>query len=151
MSLNEGTGSEISFRRVRSSTAAVMSTLRAIEKSGAVAFDSAMRRETVCWSRVSSSTWTSPLGPTPAASGSFFAGSPRSASFFSAFLSFFLPFLSFLAASGSATSASPFAGASSAASASPFAGASLVAAPPFSAAAWTSAFTIRPPGPVPSS
>jgi hypothetical protein len=43
-----------------------MSTVSAIEKSGAVAFDSAMRRETVCCSRVSSSTLTSPLAPASA-------------------------------------------------------------------------------------
>ena len=54
MSLKDGAGSATSLSRLRSSTACVMSTVRLIAKSGAVALDSAMRRETVCCSRVSS-------------------------------------------------------------------------------------------------
>ncbi len=127
-----------------------MSTVSAIEKSGAVALDSAMRRETVCWSRVSSSTSTSPLGPASAFCGSFLAGSSflplafSSSSFFSALsslaafsslaLSAFLAFLSFFSFAGASAFAPSPAG-SSATSASPFSGASLVAPPPFSAAA----------------
>ena len=80
MSLKEGTGSEICLRRSRSSTAAVMSTVSEIEKSGAVAFDSAMRRDTVCWSRVSSWISASPLAPASprfaSLAGSFFSSLP---------------------------------------------------------------------------
>jgi hypothetical protein len=141
MSLNDGTGSEISLSRSRRATAAVMSTLRAMEKSGAVALDSAMRRETVCCSRVSSSTLTCPLTPASAFSPSFSASafSAFAPSFFSAlspaFLSFFLPFLSFLAASASSfASASAPAPSPPAGSALPFS-ATPAFAPPFSAAA----------------
>ncbi len=128
MSLKEGTGSEICLRRSRSSTAAVMSTVSEIEKSGAVAFDSAMRRDTVCWSRVSSWISASPLAP----------ASPRLASlagsFFFSLCFLGLSFFGFFSAAPSASSAG-----------------SALAPPPFSAAACTSALTIRPPGPVPSS
>ena len=86
-----------------------MSTVRAIEKSGAVAFDSAIRRLTVCCSLVSSCTSAWPLAP----------ASPR-------------------CGSGARCSGCS-------------AGAATGAASPLSAAACTSAFTIRPPGPEPSS
>ena len=70
MSLNDGAGSATSLSRLRSSTAWVMSTVSEIEKSGAVAFDSAMRRATVCWRRVSSWTSASPLAPASLRCGS---------------------------------------------------------------------------------
>ena len=90
-----------------------MSTSSASEKSGAVAFDSAMRRVTVCCRRVSSWISDLALGAGLAAGG-----------------------LGALRASGSRSS-------SALGRAAP--------APPLSAAACTSAFTIRPPGPEPSS
>ena len=92
-----------------------MSTVSEIEKSGAVAFDSAMRRETVCWSRVSSWISASPLAP----------ASPRFASFAGSFFSSFaLPFFGlsfFLGLSSAAPSGSS--------------AVSAFAPPPFSAAA----------------
>ena len=47
-----------------------MSTSSVSAKSGAVAFDSAIRRVTVCWRRVSSCTSTSPLAPASPRAGS---------------------------------------------------------------------------------
>ena len=64
MSLNDGAGVWTSFSRARSATASVMSTFSEIAKSGAVAFDSAIRRETTCCSCVSSWISTRPLAPT---------------------------------------------------------------------------------------
>ena len=115
MSLNDGAGSVTSLSRWRSSTALVMSTSSESAKSGAVAFDSAIRRDTVCWRRESSCTSASPLAPLSR------AGSAR-------------PFSLGAASSSASGSAFSFAG-----------------APSPLAAASTSAFTIRPPGPLPSS
>ena len=95
-----------------------MSTSSAIEKSGAVAFDSAMRRLTVCWRRVSSWTSASPLAP----------ASPRCGS-----------------------RASARCGASCGRTVALLGAVGPAPGPPLSAAACTSAFTIRPPGPEPSS
>ena len=63
MSLYDGAGSVCCFSRSRSSMHSVMSTSSSSAKSGAVALDSAIRRETVRWSRVSSTTSGCPLGP----------------------------------------------------------------------------------------
>src|SRR3954447_23730365 len=70
MSLNDGGFSSTCLSRSRSSTQSVMSSSTSSAKSGAVAFDSAMRRETVRCSRVSSWTCSSPRFPaSPAGSG----------------------------------------------------------------------------------
>ena len=122
MSLNDGAGSATSFRRLRSSTALVMSTVREIEKSGAVAFDSAIRRLTVCCRRVSSWISASPFGAGLAALG--------------------LGPLLGLARLGRLLCGRVGLGAVAVA---------LGLCAPLSAAACTSAFTIRPPGPEPSS
>src|SRR4051812_32774026 len=71
MSLNDGGFSSTCFSRSRSSTHSVMSISTSSAKSGAVAFDSAIRRETVRCRRVSSCTCSSPRVPaSPAGAGS---------------------------------------------------------------------------------
>ena len=130
-SLNDGTGwpsAAAALSRLRRSTASSMSTSMLSTKSGAVAFDSAIRRATVCCRRVRSCVVVSPLpvwaSPDTTGGGAFFSSSGS--------------------ASGAAGSAS--AGASTAPA---FAPSPPFAAPLSFAAASTSAFTIRPPGPVP--
>ena len=131
-SLNDGAGESpaAALSCLRSSTASSMSTSTVSTKSGAVAFDSAIRRATVCCRRVRSCCVASPrpvcLSPETTGAGTSFFGASSSAAGASA-----------LASAGAASS---FAGAS----------ASAVAAPPLAAAS-TSAFTIRPPGPEPLS
>ena len=124
-SLNDGAGCSpaAALSCLRSSTASSMSTSTLRTNSGAVAFDSAIRRATVCCRRVSS--WRlgrrrgrSAPSPTDRAGR---AGAPPS------------------------RAPPPSAGASVGAAPRP------PAAPRRPPAASTSAFTIRPPGPVPSS
>ena len=128
-SLNEGAGwsPAAALSCLRSATASSMSTSTVRTKSGAVAFDSAIRRATVFCSRVRS---CSVVSPRPACLSPEMTGAGTSC--FGA---------SSCSAAGAGASSS-FGGASCCGGAS----ASAVAAPPLAAAS-TSAFTIRPPGP----
>ena len=134
MSLKDGTApltvSAAALSCLRSSTAPSMSTSVAIVNSGTVALDSAIRRAMTCWVRVSSWTLTSPFAVPVSAMLAGAGGGTAAAG----------------AAWGSAAGA---AGAAGAASAGAACGAAACGAP--DAAASTSAFTIRPPGPVPCS
>src|SRR3954470_19811718 len=118
-----------------------MSTSIESVKCGMVAFDSAIRRAMICWIREGSSTVTSPLpfSPAGAFSGSRSGASSRSSA----------------ASSASGSCASRASGASASASAATVsalpASGSSAPSPPLEAAASTSALTMRPPGPVPSS
>src|SRR4051794_10027596 len=110
-----------------------MSTSVAMVNSGTVALDSAIRRAMTCWVRVSSWTLTSPLAvPVSATLAAGAAGTAAGG------------------ACGSAAGGAWGGAAGAACSAAACAGAAACGAPP-EAAASTSAFTIRPPGPVPCS
>ena len=133
-SLNEGAGwsPAAALSCLRSATASSMSTSTVRTKSGAVAFDSAIRRATVFCSRVRS---CSVVSPRPACLSPEMTGAGTSC---------------FGASSGSAAGAAASSSCAGAASCFGGASASAVAAPPLAAAS-TSAFTIRPPGPEPFS